>query len=193
MWEKRRRLTLCSLPLHTNDWLQGCHVVLLQPPITEQLKSEVARGLGRGEGRIIMADIPILPLTFVVLLVALLLGEACGGIRGIQLTQMSPLWEHSHDWRLRVHSLSPHNAWEDGNRVGSWGEGLKMEGQNKALQIPINYFSERERQRKKNQQPKSTEIIYASCLTISGNTRTWHPQLYRKNVWSPLSRFVWVW
>lgn len=111
------------------------------------LKRLGGRGWGKAES--LWQTFPFFHLTFVVLLVVLLRGEACGGMTGIQLTQMSPVWEQSHDGRLRVHSLSLHNAWEDDNRVGSWGKRLKMEGQNKALQIPINYFSVRERQRKK--------------------------------------------
>lgn len=41
--------------------------------------------------------------------------------------------------------------------------------------------------------PKSIEITYASFLAITGNIRTWHWQLYWKNVWSPLSRIMWIW
>lgn len=36
----------------------------------------------------------------------------------------------------------------------------------------------------------SAEITHASHLTARWNIRTWHPQLYRENVWSPLERFV---
>lgn len=181
---------LCPFPSNINARLQGYHMVLLQLHTLSNCGLEWHAGWEWGKAEPPRQTFPILHFTSVVLLVALLLGKAYGGITGIPWLQMSTAWEQNHGKRWRALSLSPNNAWEDDNRV-EWDLRERAENGRSKQSSSSSYkrlFIKHKKGRAKSSKP--TEITYANSLTIRGNIRTWHPQLYRKNVWLPLSRSV---
>lgn len=185
----KRRLALSLSFKHKcqTPWLS--HGVIATPYI-EQLRPGVMCRLGRGKAEPPQQTFLFFHLTSVVLLVVLLLGKAYSGITGIQWPQMSTVWEQNHGKRWRALSLSPNNAWEDANRV-EWDLRERAENGRSKQSSSSSYkrlFIKHKKDREKSSKP--TEITYANSLIIRWNIRTWHPQLYRKNVWLPLSRSV---
>lgn len=125
MWSEEETYSIFPPPLCMNDWPRGSHGVFVQPHILNNWSLKWPGCWGWKEAELLWQTFPSFHLTFVVLLVVLPWGEACRESTGIQLTQMSPMREWSHGRRLRVHSLSCHNAWKDDNRLGVEGEGCK--------------------------------------------------------------------